>query len=53
MFGNARTPEEVRRRFIEAPLDASVPAALESVLEIASVLTILPESTVQIFRNKK
>lgn len=43
VFGSARTPEEVRRRFIEAPLDASVPAALEAVLEIASVLTQLPE----------
>jgi hypothetical protein len=43
MFGSARTPEEVRRRFIEAPLDASVPAALEAVLEVASVLTRLPE----------
>ena len=43
VFGSARTPEEVRRRFIEAPLDASVPAALEAVLEMASVLTRLPE----------
>ena len=43
VFGSARTPEEVRRRFIEAPLDASVPAALEAVLEVASVLTRLPE----------
>ena len=43
VFGTARTPEEVRRRFIEAPLDASVPAALEAVLEIAGVLTRLPD----------
>lgn len=43
VFGSARTPEEVRRRFIEAPLDASVPAAFEAVLEIASVLTRLPD----------
>jgi len=43
MFGSARTPEEVRRRFIDAPLDASVPAALEAVLGMASVLTRLPE----------
>lgn len=43
VFGSARTPEDVRRRFIEAPLDASVPAALESVLEMANVLTLLPE----------
>ena len=43
LFGSARSPEEVRRRFIEAPLDASAPAALSSALEIASVLTKLPD----------
>ncbi len=43
LFGSARSPEEIRRRFIEAPLDASAPAALASALEIASVLTKLPD----------
>ena len=43
LFGSARTPEEIRRRFIEAPADASAPAALASALEIASVLTKLPD----------
>jgi hypothetical protein len=43
LFGSARSPEEIRRRFIEAPLDASGPAALASALEIASVLTKLPD----------
>ena len=42
-FGNASSPEEVRRRFIEAPLDASVPEALGTALELANVLTRLPE----------
>jgi len=43
LFGSARSPEDIRRRFIEAPLDASAPAALASALEIASVLTKLPD----------
>ena len=43
VFGSVQTPEEVRRRFIEAPLDASVPAALGSVLELGKVLTRLPD----------
>ena len=42
-FGNARSPQEVRRKFIEAPLDASVPEALGTVVELASVLTRLPD----------
>jgi hypothetical protein len=43
IFGSSRTPEEVRRRFFEAPMDASVPAAIGSVLELAGVLTKLPD----------
>lgn len=43
VFGSSRSPEEVRRRFFEAPLDASVPSALGSVLELANVLTKLPD----------
>ncbi|HEX7294918.1 MAG TPA: hypothetical protein VF251_04135, partial [Pyrinomonadaceae bacterium] len=43
LFGAARSPEEFRRRFVDAPLDASVPAVLESALEMANVLTLLPE----------
>ena len=43
IFGSSRSPEEVRRQFFDAPLDAGVPAALGSVLELASVLTKLPD----------
>src|SRR5688500_11804766 len=43
VFGSPQTPENVRRRFIEAPLDASVPAVLGSVLELGMVLTRLPD----------
>ena len=42
-FGQTTSPEEIRRRFLEAPLDASVPEAMGTVLELASVLTRLPD----------
>ena len=42
-FGQTNSPEDVRRRFIEAPLDASVPEAMATVLELANVLTRLPD----------
>ena len=42
-FGQTTSPEEIRRRFLETPLDASVPEAMGTVLELASVLTRLPD----------
>lgn len=46
MFANSQSTENMRRQFIEAPLDASVPAALGPVLELAKVLTSLPAAFV-------
>ena len=45
MFDGQST-ENMRRQFIEAPLDAAVPAALGPVSELARILTGLPTAFV-------
>lgn len=41
-FGDMGAPEGVRREFIEAPMDAARASALQSLMELAGLLTALP-----------
>jgi hypothetical protein len=43
-FAGAQSPEDVRRRFIEAPLEAAQQSVLSSGLEVANLLSILPDA---------
>jgi hypothetical protein len=44
LFAGDQSPEALRRRFIEAPLEAAQQSVLSSSLEVAELLSILPDA---------
>src|SRR6267142_2018756 len=43
-FADTQSPEDLRRKFIDAPMDAASQAALGTARELASLMSILPDA---------